>query len=94
MRRVLLAHGLDLNRGDYELVALGATGQRLESMAKGETFAGILNPPLMQKRWPPDSSGWEFRKRCVRTIRAPFLPQFARPANRAESAHAVRVQAQ
>ena len=43
LRRILLANGLDLNRGDYELVALGATGQRLESMVKGETFAGILN---------------------------------------------------
>ena len=49
LRRILLEHGLDLNRGDYELVALGATGQRLESMAKGETFAGILNPPFDAK---------------------------------------------
>ena len=39
LRRILLANGLDLNRGDYELVALGATGQRLESMVKGETYA-------------------------------------------------------
>jgi ABC-type nitrate/sulfonate/bicarbonate transport system substrate-binding protein len=46
LRRVLLANGLDLTRGDYELVALGATGARLESMAKGETFAGILNAPF------------------------------------------------
>lgn len=46
LRRVLLANGLDLNRGDYELVAVGATGQRLESMIKGETFAGILNTPF------------------------------------------------
>ena len=29
LRRILLANGLDLNRGDYELVAVGATGQRL-----------------------------------------------------------------
>ena len=49
LRRILLEHGLDLNRGDYELVALGATGQRLESMAKGETFAAILNPPFDAK---------------------------------------------
>ena len=49
LRRVLLAHGLDLNRGDYELVAVGATGQRLESMIKGETFAGILNAPFDTK---------------------------------------------
>jgi ABC-type nitrate/sulfonate/bicarbonate transport system substrate-binding protein len=49
LRRILLAHGLDLNRGDYELVAVGATGQRLESMIKGETFAGILNAPFDAK---------------------------------------------
>ncbi|OGQ49336.1 MAG: hypothetical protein A2W66_12565 [Deltaproteobacteria bacterium RIFCSPLOWO2_02_56_12] len=46
LRRILLAHGLDLNRGDYELIAVGATGQRLESIARGETFAGILNAPF------------------------------------------------
>lgn len=49
LRRVLLAHGLDLTKGDYELVALGATGARLESMIKGETFAGVLNPPFDAK---------------------------------------------
>ena len=46
LRRILLAHGLDLRRGDYELVAAGATGQRLESMKRGETFAAVLNPPF------------------------------------------------
>jgi len=46
LRRVLLAHGLDMTKGDYELLALGATGARLESMVKGETYAGILNPPF------------------------------------------------
>lgn len=46
LRRVLLANGLDMTSGDYELVALGATGARLESMVKGETFAGILTPPF------------------------------------------------
>lgn len=45
LRRILLAHGLDLKRGDYELVAVGATGRRLESMQRGETFAGIINAP-------------------------------------------------
>ena len=49
LRRVLLAHGLDLTKGDYELVALGATGARLESMTKGETYAGVLNPPFDAK---------------------------------------------
>lgn len=33
-------------KGDYELVALGATGARLDSMVKGETYAGVLNPPF------------------------------------------------
>lgn len=47
MRRVLLSRaGLDLKRGDYELVGAGAPAPRLESMKKGETFAGILNPPV------------------------------------------------
>ena len=49
LRRVLLANGLDMTRGDYELVALGATGARLESMIKGETYAAILNPPFDAK---------------------------------------------
>src|SRR5262249_117827 len=46
MRRILLAHGLDLDRGDYELVAVGATPTRLESMVARETFAAILGPPV------------------------------------------------
>jgi len=46
LRRILLARGLDLKRGDYELVPAGGPAQRLESMKKGETFAGILNPPV------------------------------------------------
>lgn len=45
LRRMLLAHGLDLDRGDYELVPAGATGHRLESMDRGDTFAAILNAP-------------------------------------------------
>lgn len=45
LRRVLLAHGLEMGRGDYQLVPKGATGHRLESMIQGETFAGVLNPP-------------------------------------------------
>lgn len=49
LRRILLAHGLDLKRGDYELVAVGATGKRLESVTRGETFAAILNPPFDTK---------------------------------------------
>jgi ABC-type nitrate/sulfonate/bicarbonate transport system substrate-binding protein len=46
LRRILLAHGLDLDRGDYQLVAVGATEHRLESMKRGETFAAVLNPPV------------------------------------------------
>jgi ABC-type nitrate/sulfonate/bicarbonate transport system substrate-binding protein len=46
LRRILLANGLDMTKGDYELVALGATGARLESMIKGETYAGVLTPPF------------------------------------------------
>lgn len=49
LRRILLAHGLDLERGDYKLVPVGATGPRLESMNRGETFAAILNPPWDEK---------------------------------------------
>jgi ABC-type nitrate/sulfonate/bicarbonate transport system substrate-binding protein len=46
LRRVLLAHDLDLERGDYSLVAVGATAPRLESMQRGETFAAVLNSPF------------------------------------------------
>ena len=45
LRRILLAHGLEMDRGDYTLLPKGGTGQRLESMTQGETFAGVLNPP-------------------------------------------------
>ena len=49
LRRVLLAHGLEMDRGDYTLIAKGTTGYRLDSMMKGETFAGILNAPWDDK---------------------------------------------
>jgi ABC-type nitrate/sulfonate/bicarbonate transport system substrate-binding protein len=45
LRRVLLTHGLEMDRGDYRLVPLGTTGFRLDSMTRGQTFAGVLNPP-------------------------------------------------
>jgi ABC-type nitrate/sulfonate/bicarbonate transport system substrate-binding protein len=45
LRRVLLAHGLEMERGDYKLIAKGTTGYRLDSMTQGETFAGVLNSP-------------------------------------------------
>ncbi len=46
LRRILLAHNLDLQRGDYQLVSAGSTAQRLESMKRGETLAAILNAPF------------------------------------------------
>jgi len=49
LRKILLAHGLDLDRGDYRLDGVGATGPRFESMNGGKTFAGILNPPWDRK---------------------------------------------
>jgi ABC-type nitrate/sulfonate/bicarbonate transport system substrate-binding protein len=45
LQRILLAQGLDMSRGDYELVALGANNARVTSLLKGETFAGIFNAP-------------------------------------------------
>ena len=55
LRRIILEHGLDFDRGDYELVPLGTTGARLESMTRGETFAGILNPPWDKRLKPRDT---------------------------------------
>ena len=46
LRKILLAKGLDFSRGDYELMAVGNTPLRLESMKRGETFAAILTPPV------------------------------------------------
>src|SRR6185503_18457131 len=43
LRRVLLAHGLEMDRGDYALIAKGTTGYRLDSMIAKETWAGVLN---------------------------------------------------
>ena len=41
LRRILLNHGLDLDRGDNELIPVG--GRRAGSLASGETFASILS---------------------------------------------------
>ncbi len=49
LRRVLRAHGLEMEIGDYTLVPKGTTGFRLDSMTQGETVAGILNPPWDKK---------------------------------------------
>lgn len=49
LRRILLSHGLDMDRGDYTLIPKGATGHRLDSMSAGETYAAVLNPPWDDK---------------------------------------------
>jgi ABC-type nitrate/sulfonate/bicarbonate transport system substrate-binding protein len=49
LRRILLAHDLDLERGDYTLVPEGATPSRLESMMRGDTFAAILSTDLEER---------------------------------------------
>jgi ABC-type nitrate/sulfonate/bicarbonate transport system substrate-binding protein len=46
LRRILLAHDLDLARGDYTFVPEGTTVLRLESMARGDTHAGIMSTDL------------------------------------------------
>jgi ABC-type nitrate/sulfonate/bicarbonate transport system substrate-binding protein len=46
LRRILLAHDLDLDRGDYTLVAEGNTQARLASMQSGATFAGMMSTQL------------------------------------------------
>jgi ABC-type nitrate/sulfonate/bicarbonate transport system substrate-binding protein len=45
LRRLLLAHGLDVARADYDLVAVGANAERLTSLRRGDTVAAILAPP-------------------------------------------------
>jgi ABC-type nitrate/sulfonate/bicarbonate transport system substrate-binding protein len=49
LRKVLLAEGLDFAKGDYQLLALGNSQRRLESMLKGETFAGVITSPDDQR---------------------------------------------
>jgi ABC-type nitrate/sulfonate/bicarbonate transport system substrate-binding protein len=49
LRRILLAHGLEMERGDYTLEPKGTTGFRLDSMTQGEAFAAIVNPPWDKK---------------------------------------------
>jgi ABC-type nitrate/sulfonate/bicarbonate transport system substrate-binding protein len=46
LRRILSINGLDLRRGDFELVPAGAPAQRMESMKRGDTYAGIINVPV------------------------------------------------
>jgi ABC-type nitrate/sulfonate/bicarbonate transport system substrate-binding protein len=46
LRRLLLAHGLDLARGDYSLLGVGANAERLASIRRGETVGAVLIPPF------------------------------------------------
>ena len=46
LRRILMINGLDLKRGDFELIPAGAPLQRVESMKRGDTVAGLINPPF------------------------------------------------
>jgi ABC-type nitrate/sulfonate/bicarbonate transport system substrate-binding protein len=46
LRRILQTHGLDLDRGDYELVAVGGGSLRLASLQRGDTVAAVLNAPV------------------------------------------------
>ncbi len=48
LRRLLLAHDLDFARGDYELVAVGGTPERLDSLLRHDTWGAILNPPYSE----------------------------------------------
>jgi ABC-type nitrate/sulfonate/bicarbonate transport system substrate-binding protein len=45
LRRLLLTHGLDATRGDYELVPAGGQQLRLQSLLRGETAAAMMGPP-------------------------------------------------
>ena len=78
LRRIILEHGLDFDRGDYELIPLGTTGARLESMTRGETFAGVLNPPWGKKAEAAGShSASRIIARCCLTIPEESLPSAA-----------------
>ncbi len=46
LRRLLLAHELDVAKGDCTFVAVGGTDARFQSLLRGETSAAILNPPF------------------------------------------------
>ena len=60
-----------MTKGDYELIALGTTGARLESMIKGETFAGVLNPPFDGKALDAGMRRIGDQKKSCRTIPTP-----------------------
>ena len=77
LRRILLAHDLDLARGDYELIPEGTTVLRLESMARGDTFTGIMSTDLEIGR-RLRGGAWPTTARCCRDY-APGVFAVSRP---------------
>lgn len=49
LRKMLLVNGLDFNKKDYELVAVGGTAQRFKAMQEGKIAGGLLNVPFDYK---------------------------------------------
>jgi ABC-type nitrate/sulfonate/bicarbonate transport system substrate-binding protein len=45
LRKMLMLNGLDLNRKDYELVAVGGTAQRFQALKEGKVAGVLLNVP-------------------------------------------------
>jgi ABC-type nitrate/sulfonate/bicarbonate transport system substrate-binding protein len=45
LRKMLMVNGLDLNRKDYELVAVGGTAQRFQALKEGKVAGVLLNVP-------------------------------------------------
>ena len=78
LRRILLAHDLDLDRGDYSLVAEGNTQARLASMQRGATYAGMMSTQLEAQAQAAGWCGWPTTARCCPTIRAACSPWRAR----------------
>jgi ABC-type nitrate/sulfonate/bicarbonate transport system substrate-binding protein len=74
LRRILLAHDLDLDRGDYEFVPEGTTILRLESMLRGDTYGGILSTDLESPAQAPGCGAWPTSARCFPTTRPSCSP--------------------
>ena len=45
LRKMLLVNGLDLNKKDYELLAVGGTAQRYQALKEGKIVGALLTPP-------------------------------------------------
>jgi hypothetical protein len=74
LRRILLAHGLEMDRGDYTLIPKGTTEFRLDSMVQGETFAGVLNAPWDAKAAAAGMVRFADHRGCCPTIQAACSP--------------------